>query len=103
NPEVHFLLGKAYHLNSEFDKAIAEYAKYKESVSPKELNSKPILSILYYIMAEKRKPNLSEKTNIDYPAKIAEKRIQECKTGKELIKNPVDAKITNLGSSLNTV
>jgi outer membrane protein OmpA-like peptidoglycan-associated protein len=74
--DLHYLLGQAYHLNLEFDKAIAEYKTYKESLLPKELG-------LY--------------------TKEIEKKIAESNNGKELIKNPVRVFIDNLGSTINTI
>ena len=76
SPDLHYLLGQAYHLNLEFDKAIAEYKTYKESLLPEELT-------LY--------------------TKEIEKKIIEATNGKELIKNPVRVFIDNLGNTVNTI
>ncbi|NTW31724.1 MAG: hypothetical protein HGB12_03715, partial [Bacteroidetes bacterium] len=37
NLEIHYLMGQAYQLNLEFDKAVKEYKTYKESLVPDEL------------------------------------------------------------------
>ncbi|MCX7955467.1 MAG: OmpA family protein [Bacteroidales bacterium] len=70
-----FLLATAYHLNYEFDKAIEFYNKYKNMLSPSDLQLK---------------------------RKEIEKRITECNNGKELVKNPVRVFIDNLGPAINT-
>ncbi|MFH1321460.1 MAG: OmpA family protein [Bacteroidota bacterium] len=71
---VHFLLGKAYHLSMEWDRAIKEYERYmdKADVENNEM------------------------------VKMARKKIEECKFGKELAKNVVKVKIENLGSAVNS-
>jgi len=76
SPDIHYLLGQAYHLNYEFDKAIAEYNIYKESLTPQEL--------------------AKYSKNID-------KKVTESNNGKELIKTPVRVFIDNLGASINTI
>lgn len=72
--KISFFLGYAYHLNSQWDKAINEYEAYKKTVSPKEIEE----------------------------IKLVDKRIYECKNGKELVKNPVRVFIDNVGNSVNT-
>jgi len=74
--DLHYLLGQAFHLNLEFDKAISEYKTYKELLSPL---------------------NLAKYT------KEIEKKIIEATNGKELIKNPVRVFIDNLGNTVNTI
>jgi len=74
-PDIHYFLGRSYHLNYEFDKAIEEYNIYKKSLSPKD---------------------------IEIYQKGITKLIAECNTGKELIKNPVRVFIDNLGDNINT-
>ena len=76
NPGIHFLLGQAYHLNLEFDKAITEYTTYKESLSPQDLEK--------------------------FQKKI-DKKIAESNNAKELVKNPVRVFIDNVGPSINTI
>ena len=70
-----FALASGYHLSTNFDKAIEYYNKYKNKLTPTELQ-------------EKRKE--------------IEKRIEECNIGKELIKNPIRVFIDNVGPSINT-
>ncbi|MDP4267083.1 MAG: OmpA family protein [Bacteroidota bacterium] len=74
NPDLMYLLGKAYHYNMEWDKAISTY---KEAMN---------------------------KTSSANPAKIKEiqKKIEECNTGKELIKKPTRVFIDNIGPGVNT-
>jgi len=79
NPNVdidaHYLLGKAYHFNLEWDKAIEEYSR---------------------CLGKKTSSN-------DAEIVTALRKIEECKNGKELMKTPVKVTIDNLGSAINTV
>jgi outer membrane protein OmpA-like peptidoglycan-associated protein len=69
------MMGEACHLNSDFDAAIANYEKYK-----KELGSD--------ITAE--------------TAKEVNRKIEMCNHAKELIADPVQVQIVNLGKNLNS-
>ncbi|HOU97712.1 MAG TPA: hypothetical protein PLP65_02595 [Bacteroidales bacterium] len=71
--EANLLLGQAYQFNSEIDKALEYYYKYKSKLSPKQ--------------AER-----------DYVNTL----IQQCLTAKELMANPVQVKVENLGPSINS-
>ncbi|MCW3085178.1 MAG: hypothetical protein JWP12_2544 [Bacteroidetes bacterium] len=71
------LLGDAYHIHSKFDKAITSYEKYKQELS---------------ISKKKDSDNLKD----------VERKIEMCKTAKELIAEPVKVKIENLGKALNS-
>ena len=75
DPELDLMLGRSYHLNSQFDKAIEEYKTYRNSLSFNELQKK---------------------------AAVIDKYIDECKNGKELIKKPVRVFIDNLGKIVNS-
>lgn len=68
-----FYLGLAYLYNEKFDEAISSFTEFKES---------------------KVKPFK------EYPS--PERMIEMCSNGKELIKNPVNVKYTNLGKTINT-
>lgn len=70
-------LGDAYHLNNQFDKAIAAYEKF------------------IAIMAEDKNIN---KALLDE----AKRGIEMCKTAKRLVANPVKITIQNLGSTVNS-
>jgi hypothetical protein len=72
--DAHYLLGKAYHLNYEWDKAIEEYSRCLGKKS--EINGAEVAT--------------------------AQRRIKECNNGKELMKNPVKVNIDNLGTAINT-
>lgn len=74
--DVNYYLGMAYQLNYEFDKAIESYKQHKQKLSPQQIHTTG--------------------------AEI-EKKINECNTGKELVKNPVRVFIDNLGSNVNSV
>jgi len=69
-----YYLGFVYHLRSEWDKAITEYEAYKVGVDKKDAE-------------ELKKVN---------------KKVDECKTGKELSKTPVRVFIDNAGGEINS-
>lgn len=73
---VKYQLAQAYQINYEFDKAINLYIEFKQSLQSDEL--------------------AFEFPDID-------KKLQECKNGKDLVKNPVRYKIDNLGPVVNTI
>ncbi|MGQ0829483.1 MAG: OmpA family protein [Bacteroidota bacterium] len=73
---TYYYLAKAYHLNYEFDKAIAMYEKYKET-----LGTDPKLQ--------------AEVADVNHD-------IETCKNGKEFVKTPKKVTITNLGKGVNT-
>jgi len=71
-----YYLAKAYHLNYEWDKAIATYQKYIELLGTDSKNAKDV-----------------EDTQHD---------IETCNFGKELVKTPIKVVVTNLGANVNT-
>lgn len=73
DPDLLYYLGRAYHINQKFDEAIATFNKYLES------------NLLG------RKKEKEAKTYIDY-----------CNNGKELVKDPQDMNIRNIGVPVNT-
>ncbi len=73
--DILFVLARAYHLNSKFEKAIDNYTLYKESLSPKKL--------------KKQEEKL-------------DKYIAECKSGIELVEKPLRAFIDNAGKFINS-
>ena len=83
-----YLLAQAYQLDLNFNKAISLYTQYKKYLSDSKLDLKKKKKI---------------KMEIDFKIYEAEKRIQECKNGIELVKNPVRVFIDNLGAQINTV
>lgn len=74
---IDYYLGKAYHLNHKFDKAIVAYQDYKVIISKGPLKDKAKLKEMDLL-------------------------IKNCYSGKEIIKNPVEAIIENLGSTVNS-
>lgn len=74
--EIRLLIGRAYHLIEEFDKAIQFYRKYKSSLPANE----DIVSI---------------SNSVDH-------LIVQCNHGKELVSNPVRVIIQNLGEEVNS-
>ena len=73
--DINYLLGQAYQLNYEFDKAISKYNEYKKSLSPADITS------------------FGKKTD---------KKIKECDNGKKLVTDSVRVFIDNLGDVVNS-
>lgn len=74
-PDLHYRMGKAYHITYKFDEAIDEFKKYRNNLSPEDLQEM---------------------------SKTIDKCITECETAKKLIKDSVRVFIDNVGSSINT-
>lgn len=75
NPDIHFYIGRGYHLQSDWDNAIKHYEAHK-----KRLDTKNDLALIMDV----------------------NKFIYECKSGKELVENPVRVWIDNMGKQINT-
>jgi len=73
--EINYLLGRAYHLVMEFDKAVEHYNAYIKSLKPQEV---------------------VEKND------FIDKLIVECRNGKDLVANPKRIIISNLGGNVNS-
>ena len=71
--DIFYHLGRAYHLNEDFDKAIENFNSFLEQTHK---NSE--------LIAE------------------TENRIKQCGTAKKLMANPKDVEVVNLGDSINT-
>ncbi|MFH1319350.1 MAG: hypothetical protein ABII90_01690 [Bacteroidota bacterium] len=80
--KINYYLGQAYHLNFSLESAIEEYEKYIE---------------LY-----KKTHRTLTPEELDSCLKEVNKRIEECKTGIELVQNPVRVFIHNLGDMVNS-
>ncbi len=74
-PDIHYCLGRGYHLTMNWDKAEQEYNTYLQTLNPGKDAAK---------------------------MKDVQKKIQECENGKELVKNPIRVFIDNVGPSINT-
>ncbi|HMT29185.1 MAG TPA: OmpA family protein [Bacteroidia bacterium] len=72
DPTVYYYLGRTYQMLLKWDEAIVEYLKYLELLKGKE------------------------------PIDAVNRRIEECKNGKELIQHPINVTIENLGVAINT-
>ncbi len=75
DPQVHYQLGKAYHLNMDWDKAITEFQTFQQSLKGEELGL------------------LLSDVNV---------HISQCLTGKEMVKNPIRVLIDNVGADVNS-
>jgi outer membrane protein OmpA-like peptidoglycan-associated protein/tetratricopeptide (TPR) repeat protein len=73
--DINYLLGRAYHLVLEFDKAIEHYSAYRKSLDPQEV--------------------VLQDDNLD-------KLIIECNNGKSIVGDRKRLIITNLGDSVNS-
>lgn len=76
DPQIHYVLGKAYHLDMQWDKAIEEFKLFEKTLT------KPSEAM-----------ELIEEVN---------KHIEECLTGKELVKTPLRVFIDNVGPEINS-
>ena len=74
--QIHFAIGKAYHLDMQWDKAVDEYKTF-QSVTPNLKDNKAL-----------------------YEEVI--KKIQECYDGKTLVSKPVRVFIDNVGDAINS-
>ncbi len=74
-PDLKYLMGRAYHINYEFDKAIDLYTKYRHTLTPFELTEQ---------------------------GAMLDKKIKECENGKSLMRFPVRVFIDNLGNVVNS-
>lgn len=74
-PDIHFYIGKGYHLQANWEKAIQHYELHKKRLDQK-----------------KELANIME----------INKLVFECNNGKELVKKPVRVWIDNLGKNINT-
>lgn len=72
NPLLYFYLGRAHHLDNEFDRAIDFYTKYKATIQ-----------------------DAWEREDVDL-------RIKQCQNGKKIITKPIRVFIDNLGPNVNT-
>jgi outer membrane protein OmpA-like peptidoglycan-associated protein len=74
-PYLYFYLGRAYHLNHDFNQAIAYYKKHLD----KEKKIMP-----------------------DNDAQMIDYLINQCEIGKKMVAYPINVEIYNLGDSINT-
>jgi outer membrane protein OmpA-like peptidoglycan-associated protein/tetratricopeptide (TPR) repeat protein len=75
DPQAHYLLGKAYHLDMQWDKAIKEFQTFQQTLKGEELA---------LLMGD---------VNV---------HISQCLTGKEMVKNPIRVFIDNVGAEVNS-
>lgn len=101
SPDARYLLARAYHLNYEFDKAVTEYTRLKESVDA--MTAEKDLAIVMYALTENGKSwNVTQEPTKSIIKKLISKKIEECDNGKKLFNAPVKATIENLGTVLNS-
>ncbi|MCW3070671.1 MAG: hypothetical protein JWO44_561 [Bacteroidetes bacterium] len=76
DPQIHYVMAKAYHLDMQWDKAITEYKAFQATLTKVD-----------------EFKDLIEEVN---------KHIAECLTGKELVKKPLRVFIDNVGAEINS-
>ncbi|MDF2438883.1 MAG: hypothetical protein K0Q95_3259 [Bacteroidota bacterium] len=76
DPQIHYVMAKAYHLDMQWDKAISEYKAFQSTIKD---------------VGEFKE--LIEEVN---------KHITECLTGKEMVKNPLRVFVDNVGAEINS-
>ena len=74
---AHKQLADALHLSYKFDEAISSYTTFKESLKKNKVRDKDLV-------------------------KEIDRRFELCEAGKELMANPADVKIVNLGTNINS-
>ncbi|PKR81481.1 hypothetical protein CW751_05365 [Brumimicrobium salinarum] len=74
-PDIHYFLGRGFHLKMDWDKAIQHYQTHKSRIDAKK--------------------DLEAYMDVN-------KRIFECQSGKKLVANPVRVWIDNLGKNVNS-
>jgi len=108
SPEIDFLLGRAYQLNYEFDKAGKSYSNYKRTLSSEDYKKREISGLIIYLILINRawsdRPDIKNGyAEINNIGKIIMKRQTECRDGKRIYKKPVpDMKIENMGTNINS-
>jgi outer membrane protein OmpA-like peptidoglycan-associated protein/tetratricopeptide (TPR) repeat protein len=75
DPYLYFHLGKAYHLNMQWDKAIKSFSDFQKNMNSNE-NNEALAEVVKYI--------------------------KECYVGKELAKKPIRVFIDNVGGEVNS-
>lgn len=83
-PDLHYNLGKMYHLDMQWDKAVTSFTKYRQVLQVQAANSKDPFF------------NLQE---ISDDVKM---RIDQCYNGKKIVEAPIRVFIDNLGDNINT-
>lgn len=78
--DLEYWIGKSYQFGLEFDKAIDFYNRYREKLM--------------------KRPNYQGKDKIEL--KEVDRKILECKNGKEFVANPQPYSIVNLGREINS-
>lgn len=82
HPDIFYLTAEGYRFGNRFDEAIQFYGKYIQDINTNRRK-----------FANQDSEELKKKTN---------RKIEECKTAKEFIKNPVKVKIQSLGPIVNS-
>ena len=78
--DLEYWIGKSYQYGLEFDNALLFYNRYKQKLSGK----------------------LNYQGNDKIPMETVDKSIVECMNGKELVANPVNFSIVNIGREINS-
>lgn len=77
DPDIHYYLGRLYHLNMQWDKAMGEYKTHQSMLRTNPKDNKERISDM-------------------------DKKVNECINGKEFMKTPQRVFIDNVGNGINT-
>lgn len=88
DPQIHYVLGQAYHLDMQWDKAVTELKLFQQNLEAD--------------LAKIRDKQGEEATALKQIDQAVNKEIEECFTGKEMEKHPVRVFIDNIGPEINT-
>ena len=100
--EINFVLAFCYHLDIKFDEAIELYEKYLTDYNGLENKKVKVSRHIHNLLTGERSLNAPKKMSLENVNAHVQKKIKECKSGKILVANPVDAVIENLGFTINS-
>lgn len=101
--EAWFMLGRAYQLTHQFDKATEAYKAYQEKLTVSDLQGREVLTAIAPIIDGKRRFDKT-RTIIYYGlSQQVEKRLEECEWGVLFTETPDERVVVeNLGPEINT-
>ncbi len=102
NKELHYLIGYVKHLNYDFIGALKHYQRYKEQLTPGEMEVKKVLRTISEQIRGHKPYELAIQVEVKNIGKVIAKRKAECEIGKKLFTQPVPAIVTNVSSTLNS-
>ncbi len=99
-PDLEFLLARAYEYNGDYKLALSKYREYKNSLSSAQLKQKKISAWSYSVFKTTRQPYSAEKTTLYDVGAIVDERIAACSNAKpKTIPEPLPIVPQDLGPS----